>query len=221
MVNFERDHIEHFLGVLRKYMQIRGGISQKDLADAISVGVSTMSRFINQKTRDVDEQMIARMVAHLNIPLYEIIDFISEDSSDQFKRLVNFYKGNPVAAAGEEIIQSPVGTGEADATRTESATFGRRTEDQINEEGDVGDATRSVKAQIGIPGKPKRNIEFGNRSTVSSNADRSIKEKFSTLSPRQKAYLSDFLDLDMESRDLMVDLGNSLFRYFKQRGMEF
>jgi hypothetical protein len=48
-----------------------------------------------------------------------------------------------------------------------------------------------------------------------------ISEKLQSLSPRQKAYLSSFLDLDMEGRDLIVDLGNSLFNYFKQKGLEF
>ena len=43
------------------------------------------------------------------------------------------------------------------------------------------------------------------------------KEKLNTLSPRQKGFLTDFLDLDMEGRDLIVDIANSLYRYFKQQ----
>jgi len=221
MVNFDRDHIDHFLGVLRKYMQIRGGVSQKELADAISVGVSTMSRFINQKTRDIDEQMIARMVSHLNIPLYEIIDFIHEDSTVAFKRLVHFYQGEAVAKPGDQSSTIFIDEETDGVTKTTTSTYGRRTEDRVNDKGDVGEASKPIKVQVGLPGKPKRAMEFGNRQTTQAPAEKTIKEKLSTLSPRQKVYLSDFLDLDMESRDLMVDLGNSLFRYFKQRGMEF
>ena len=49
----------------------------------------------------------------------------------------------------------------------------------------------------------------------------SIRDKLESLSPRQKAFMNDFLDLNVEGRDLVVDVGNNLFRYFKQKGMEF
>jgi hypothetical protein len=55
----------------------------------------------------------------------------------------------------------------------------------------------------------------------STRTDVTIREKLETLSPRQKAYLTDFLNLDVNDRDLIVDLGDAIFRYFRQRNVEF
>lgn len=183
MIHFNQDYVEMFLGVVRKYMQIRGGLSQKDLAEKVNVGISTMSRFLNQKTKELDAQMIATLVAKLEIPLHEIIDFIEEESTDKFKKLVNFYKE------------------ESDPTET-------------NNPGQENTRTITT-AKIGNVSVP-----FGERR-AEDKKDLTIKEKLGTLSPRQKGFLTDFLDLDMESRDLVVDLGNSLFRYFSQSKADF
>jgi hypothetical protein len=59
------------------------------------------------------------------------------------------------------------------------------------------------------------------QNVTQSNADLTIKEKLQTLSPRQKTYLSDFLNLDQNDRDLVVDLGNAVFRYFSQKSVNF
>lgn len=186
MINFNQDYVEMFLGVVRKYMQLRGALSQKDLAEKVNVGISTMSRFLNQKTKEMDAQLIATLVARLQIPLHEIIDFIEEDSTDKFKKLVNFYK--------EE-------KDEAQSTETNNPGT---------------EQTRTITtAKIG-----NVNVPFGTRR-ADDKKDLSIKEKLGTLSPRQKGFLSDFLDLDTEGRDLVVDLGNSLFRYFSQSKADF
>ncbi len=183
MINFNQDYVEMFLGVVRKYMQIRGGLSQKDLAEKVSVGISTMSRFLNQKTKELDAQIIATLVAKLDIPLHEIIDFIEEGSTDKFKKLVSFYKE------------------ESDPTQTNNP--GR-------------ESTRTITTtKIG-----NVNVPFG-EIKAEDKKDLTIKEKLGTLSPRQKGFLTDFLDLDMEGRDLVVDLGNSLFRYFSQSKADF
>lgn len=183
MINFNQDYVEMFLGVVRKYMQLRGGLSQKDLAEKVNVGISTMSRFLNQKTKEMDAQLIATIVARLQIPLHEVIDFIEEESTDKFKKLVNFYKE------------------ETDSTQT-------------NNPG-KDDTITVTTAKIG-----NVNVPFGTRR-ADDKKDLTIKEKLGTLSPRQKGFLSDFLDLDMEGRDLVVDLGNSLFRYFSQSKADF
>ena len=65
MAEFNSDKTDEFLGVVRKYMQVRGNLSQKDLAELTEVGVSTMSRFINRKTTDLNPQLIAKIVAKL------------------------------------------------------------------------------------------------------------------------------------------------------------
>ena len=44
MINFSADFLENFLAVVRKYMQLRGGLTQKDLSEMTGVGISTMSR---------------------------------------------------------------------------------------------------------------------------------------------------------------------------------
>ncbi len=38
---------------------------------------------------------------------------------------------------------------------------------------------------------------------------------------KQKAYLNDFLNLEQNDRDLIVDLGDTILRYFRSRNMQF
>lgn len=171
MAEFKREKIESFLGVVRKYMQMRGAMSQKDLAELTDVGVSTMSRFLSQKSTEMNPQLIAKITAKLNIPLHEMIDFVEEDFNDRFVRLVKFYKS------------------------------------ELNEDiDDVGADTGSVKATPAPAPETK--------------AEASTKEKLGSLTPRQKAFMSEFLNMKPEERDLIVDLGNNLFQYFKMKGMD-
>ncbi len=199
MINFSADFLENFLAVVRKYMQLRGGLTQKDLSEMTGVGISTMSRFLNLKTANVDEQLVANIMATLNIPLHEVIDGVAEDSTDTFKRLVMFYKeqmnNRKEAALPEEELASGL-----DDERTKTKTT----------------------ASINIGGK-KQNILFGEQTTTKPTrpVDLSIKEKLQTLSPRQKAYITDFLDLGVADRDLIVDLGDAIFRYVRQRNVDF
>lgn len=196
MVRFNTEFIEMFLGVVRKYMQLRGGLSQKELAEKINVGISTMSRFLNQKTKELDAQMIASIVAKLNIPLHEIIDFVEEDSTQTFKKLVSFYKEDNSSDKVEEATED-----------AEMESF----EKSLDNEKTTQKTTASIR---GV------NIPFGERRAQDSK-NLSVREKLDRLSPRQKTFLTEFLDLDIEGRDLIVDIGNSLFRYFKQGQVEF
>jgi len=197
MSEFKKEKWDHYLAIVRKYMQLRGIITQKDLAEAADIGVSTMSRFMGQKSSDLNPEIVAKITAKLDIPFHEIIDFVDESFEEKFKRLVLFYKGEltgPLNIHEQEDIGealSSLGTAEKPAEAKVSATRGQK---------------RS------IPFEPDENSKFSQKS---------LKDKIEGLSPRQKAYLTDFLNLDMESRDLMVDLGNNLFRYFKQKGLDF
>jgi len=204
MAEFNKKYLDNFLGSVRKYMQMRGALSQKDLADLTDVGVSTMSRFLNQKTRDIDPQLIARIVSKLDIPIHEIIDFVEEDYADRFIRLVKFFKGE------EPITPEPP---KASATSDENHRRSgedrrkggdRRASDNIDNEfvEDLSDLDKKAQNQA-------RKDQLG------------IREKLSRLTPRQKAFLTDFLDLDVAGRDLIVDLGNSIFRYTRQKGIQF
>lgn len=189
MIRFNQDFLENFLAVVRKYMQLRGGLTQKDLSEMMNVGISTMSRFLNLKTSTVDEQLVANIIATLGIPLHEIIDGIEEDSTETFKRLVQFYKEQKPSdqKPGEEISRPE--------TRTKTS------------------------ATINVAGK-KHQMPFGEIHGA-TRSDVTIREKLETLSPRQKAYLTDFLNLDINDRDLVVDLGDAIFRYFRQRNVDF
>jgi transcriptional regulator with XRE-family HTH domain len=201
MIRFNQEQLDMFLGVVRKYMQLRGGLSQKDLAESVNIGISTMSRFLNQKTKEMDPQLIASIVAKLNIPLHEIIDFIEEDSTQTFKKLVAFYKEDENAeeeggAPGEDI------DGDVDISGFEEG---------------LDEKTTRTKTTASIKGVK---MPFGERRSQDPS-NLSIRDKLNQLSPRQKGFLTDFLDLDVEGRDLIVDIGNSLFRYFKQKSAEF
>ena len=195
MAEFKKENIEMFLGVTRKYMQVRGAMSQKDLAEQTDVGVSTMSRFLSQKSTELNPQLIAKITAKLNIPLHEMIDFVEEDFADRFIRLVKFQT--------DELKD-----GDFDP----------------NDLSDTGSTTNLN----GISEKEIPRIDPGDTRTpnqrkedkAKSNADLSIREKLESLTPRQRAFMSEFLNLKLEERDLIVDLGNNLFQYFKMKGMD-
>ena len=201
MINFNLEEVDMFLGVVRKYMQIRGGLSQKELAELVNVGISTMSRFLNKKTKEMDAQLIATIVARLNIPLHEIIEFVEEESTDKFKKLIAFYKE-------QEDADKSIG---AEKDQVDSTPDLSGLEEQLDEE------NTKVKTQAYIGGVK---VPFGERRSQDPK-NLSIRDKLNQLSPRQKGFLTDFLDLDVEGRDLIVDVGNSLFRYFKQKNAEF
>jgi transcriptional regulator with XRE-family HTH domain len=194
MIRFSPDFLDNFIAVVRKYMQLRGALTQKDLAEMMNVGIATMSRFLNLKQSSVDEQLVANIIATLNIPLHEIIDGVEEDSTETLKRLVQFYKDQKVAD------QKPGQSEEPSRVQT--------------------DAKTKTNATINIGGR-KQQMPFGEQVSGQTRTDVTLREKLETLSPRQKAYLSDFLNLDGNDRDLVVDLGDAIFRYFRQRNVEF
>lgn len=185
MAEFKRNRLEMFLGVTRKYMQMRGAMSQKDLAEQTDVGVSTMSRFLSQKSTELNPQLIAKITAKLNIPLHEIIDFVEEDFAERFVRLVKFYKDELQDLDFDPASPQPA----SDAT--EVIDRREKTEDR-----------REAKTD------------------AKTTAEKSIREKLESLTPRQKAFMNEFLNLKLEERDLIVDLGNNLFHYFKMKGMD-
>jgi transcriptional regulator with XRE-family HTH domain len=191
MAEFRRQKVEMFLGVVRKYMQVRGAMSQKDLAEQTDVGVSTMSRFLSQKSTELNPQLIAKITAKLNIPLHEMIDFVEEDFADRFIRLVKFYK--------DELKDSEFDPNNLSATTEEKVV--------------VDQKDTASEADNRTPNQRKED-------KVKSSADLSIREKLESLTPRQRAFMSEFLNLKLEERDLIVDLGNNLFQYFKMKGMD-
>ena len=206
MAEFVRDKTEMFLGIVRKYMQLRGPMTQKELADLTETGVSTMSRFLNQKTNDLNAQLIAKIAAKLSVPLHEIIEFVDEDYTDQFVRLVKFYKNedSPTLApsserAGPTGLEAPI----------DEALLGSLS---------AGTAKRNASANINVGGK-KRTISF-HADHDAPFSEMNIKEKIGSLSARQKGFLNDFLNLDMDGRDLIVDIGKNVISYLRQKGIE-
>jgi hypothetical protein len=197
MADFRKEQFDEFLGVVRKYMVMRGNMNQKDLAEMTDTGVSTMSRFLNQKTTDFNPQLIARIVAKLNIPLHEVIDFVEEEYADKFIRLVKFFKEEKVPDEGTQ------GGGAGVIPPAPGAE---------------GTAKQTITANISLGGK-KVSIPFEAQGQMSPT-DRQFLERLYELTPSQRAYVTEFLNLDINSRDLIVDLGNTLFRFFRQRGIE-
>lgn len=225
MAEFRREKFDDFLGIVRKYMQVRGPLSQKDLAEKTNIGVSTLSRFMSMKTADINPQIVAKISAVLQIPLHEMIDFVEEDFTERFVRLVKFYKADEglasridddgdVTAAG---AGAPVENLEVPPPQVERQTRREDLEDAIVDILGHGTAQRVANAKVQI-GNKTRTIPFSPDAS-GRNSELSLRDRLQGLTPRQKAYVTDFLSLDIESRDLIVDLGNDLFRYFKQKGM--
>jgi transcriptional regulator with XRE-family HTH domain len=200
MVKFESDHLDMFLSVVRKYMQLRGGLSQKDLAEKIDVGISTMSRFLNQKTKEIDPQLIAAIVARLNIPLHEIIDFVSEDSTSLFKKMVTLYKDNESTDEEEKPSAS------------EDSEFESFEESLDNDKSQTRTKTTATIRGTKIP--------FGEREQERRQGFKSTGEKLSELTARQKGFLSEFLDLDMDGKDLVVSAGEVIIKYLNRKQFE-
>lgn len=202
MAEFKRSKVEMFLGVTRKYMQVRGAMSQKELAEQTDVGISTMSRFLSQKSTELNPQLIAKITAKLNIPLHEMIDFVEEDFADRFIRLVKFYKDelNEDEVTPEEITDSAPDVATQKNENKTATTERRLTAEERREE------TREIIKE--------------EKTSSKDRADKSIREKLESLTPRQRAFMTEFLNLKLEERDLIVDLGNNMFQYFKMKGMD-
>jgi transcriptional regulator with XRE-family HTH domain len=209
MIEFDRAQLDNFLGVIRKYMQLRGGLSQKDLSEMTGTGISTMSRFLSKKTKELDAQLVAKLVAKLEIPLHEVIDFVEEDSTIKFKKLVQFYKEdeqadkNNESEAEEESFDGDAGFSDDDFEESMA---------------DVFESEQRTQATVKVGGK-STTIPFGGDERRNQNSD--FRDKLKGLSLRQKAFVSNFLDVDNEHRDVIVDVGNQLLSYFKQRGVQF
>ncbi len=198
MADFRKVKLESFLATVRKYMQLRGGMSQKDLAEKTDVGVSTMSRFLSQKSTELNPQLIAKITAKLDIPLHEMIDFVEEDFSDRFVRLVKFYKDE--LNEGLEPNLNELDKIETKSEKKEESKIETKSNSKTETKEEV--TAKSVQAEKG-----------------SSKTDLSIREKLESLTPRQRAFMTEFLNMNLEERDLVVDVGNNLFQYFKMKGM--
>ena len=199
MAEFKRTKVEMFLGVTRKYMQVRGAMSQKDLAEQTDVGISTMSRFLSQKSTELNPQLIAKITAKLNIPLHEMIDFVEEDFADRFIRLVKFYK--------DELNEEDMDVNELVDSAPEPGT-----QKSIN----PGDRRLTAEERR----EETRGIIKEEKASSKDRSDKSIREKLESLTPRQRAFMTEFLNLKLEERDLIVDVGNNMFQYFKMKGMD-
>ncbi len=206
MAQFDETKVDLFLGVVRKYMQVRGSLTQKDLSELVGVGVSTMSRFLNQRTTDLNPQLIAKIVAKLNIPLHEMIDFVEEGFSDHFIRLVKLYKDE--GGDSEPSLNTPEPTEDVE----EDDDFA----DALS--GDEGTAQKSTSARIKVGGK-SHTVSYN--QSGQAGGDSEIKDKLRSLSARQRGFLTDFLSLDTDGKDLVVDIGKNIITYLRQKGIDF
>jgi transcriptional regulator with XRE-family HTH domain len=192
MIRFKSDFLEVFLAVFNKYKTIKG-LSQKEVSEMVGVHESKLSRFLTFKTNNVDEQMVANIIATLDLPLREVIDGVDDESADSFIGLVQFYKDQKMTeqrSSQEEGPRSQVDT----KTRTQ--------------------------ATINIAGK-KQQMPFGETMVGQPKTELTLRDKLEALSPSHKAFMSDFLNLNGNDRDLMVNLGNILLNVFKQRDVKF
>lgn len=199
MSQFNKDLIDDFLGVVRKYMQIRGPMTQRELAEATDTGVSTMSRFLNQQTQELNPNLIANITAKLDIPLQEFIDFVEEGYEAEFRRLVKFYKG-------EDVTQASVPRRRADDFAADNTSENIRA---------GGSATRT-QANLRV-GRSNTKLVF----EPDGDSDDVLKQKIKNLSLKQQGFLNEFLNLDSDGRDLVADVGRNIIAYLKQKGIDF
>ncbi len=203
MSQFDKDRVEIFLGAVRKYMQVRGPMSQKELAEITDTGVSTMSRFLNQQTVELNANLIANITAKLSIPLHEIIDFVEESYTDQFIRLVKFYKGDD-ADKTDKVVEQEI--------REPSPI---EEDDEIAKALDGAGSEKTFKSSISVGGK-RSSLVFEKEG----NSD-GLRGKLDKLSLKQKGFLNEFLSLDSDGKDLVADVGRNIITYLKQKGIDF
>lgn len=209
MSQFIKENVDLFLGAVRKYMQVRGPMSQKELAELTQTGVSTMSRFLNQQTKELNPQLIAQIVAKLNIPLHEIIDFVEESYTEQFVRLVKFYKGEEMTSSSVQTQSTPV-----------SAPPVQEEEEDVMADalgGNDGGSQVNAQAKIRV-GNKMSNLTFKNDNPSTPD---DLKELLKRLSLKQKGFLNEFLKLDSDGRDLVADVGRNIISYLRQKGIDF
>jgi transcriptional regulator with XRE-family HTH domain len=87
----------------------------------------------------------------------------------------------------------------------------QRTSDQVEEVTE----RRQTHATINVGGR-KQQMPFGERT---EKRDLTVREKLESLTPTQKAYINEFLDLDPHDRDLIVSLGDVVLRYYRTRNL--
>ncbi len=204
MAQFHKDKVSLFLGAVRKYMEIRGPMTQRELAEDTDTGVSTMSRFLNQQTQELNPNLIAKITATLNIPPMEIIDFVEEDYSPEFLRLVRFYKGEDAGATQTSVgAPSPLPAEEVEGE-----------EDQIAEALESGGSRVNTSASVRVGNK-------NTRLNYVAEGDSQLRDKLKRLSLKQKGFLNGFLNLDSDGRDLVADVGEKIITYLKQKGIDF
>ena len=211
MSEFNSKYLDHFLSIVRKYMQLRGPYSQKELSDLVEVGVSTISRFLNKKTSELNPQLIARIVAKLEIPLSEFIDFVEESYEERFKRLVRYHENDG----------APPVSGTKDKSTIENLIKGELNENDSREknrrlvERRDGTSKRPVKAEVRHGSSEKRPIYFEPEKDDKNREE--LKGKFKNLSLRHRAFVNNFMNLDIDERDLLVDIGEKMLTYFKNK----
>ena len=175
MSEFNSEYLDHFLSIVRKYMQLRGPYSQKELADLVNIGVSTISRFLNKKTTELNPQLIAVIVAKLDIPLSEFIDFVDEIYEVRFKRLVRFHQNDgapPVSGETEDLARKIKKLGDRNEER-------RKDNRRINETDD-GITKPFRKTEIG-DGRSEKKEAFPESENRGQNKE-VLKGKFKVLS---------------------------------------
>ena len=204
MVQFHKDKLTLFLGVVKKYMKIRGSLSQKELSDLTNTGPSTMSRFLTQQTQALDADLIARIVAKLNIPLNEIIDFVDEETEKEFFRSVKYHKGEEIEGLGQDSSN----VFEDDETMGDD-----QDQEELAKALNDGGSQKNTTAQIKV-GNKKTTL------TYVAEGKAPFKEKIKNLSLHQKGFLSGFLNLDNDGRDLVANVGNEIINHLKQKGLE-
>jgi hypothetical protein len=129
---------------------------------------------------------------------------VEENFADEFIRLVKFYKGEDALARED----SPV--------MPESVSPDEQADDDFAEALGAGTAKQDVQARVMVGGRPNKVVfEAGGKEEVG------IKDKIKTLTARQKGFLNDFLSLDSDGRDLVVDIGKNIISYLRQKGIEF
>jgi transcriptional regulator with XRE-family HTH domain len=189
MIHFNNEFLTLFPFAVRKYMAIRGIKTQKELSEKSGVNETALTRLLRMSDPNrIDEDQVAIIMAALNISISEVADGVQEGSEAFLRKLIELYKVQPNSDAPEE-------TGP----------------DERNE------GVQKAQASIKVGGRSQQ-VQFGEVAGTGSRTQMiELQEKWDALPFKHRDYVMSFMKLDINERDLLIDIGSTFFKYLEHR----
>ena len=79
MIKFKKYQLHQFFNIIKKYMKVRSiGFFQ----------TQKVNKLFKTKEKDLSASYLAKIICGLNIPVYEVVDYIEDDYVDHLVMLI-------------------------------------------------------------------------------------------------------------------------------------